>query len=723
MSETKLNLAFLWHQHQPYYKNSEGYFQMPWVRFHGVKDYLDMILLLKEFPNVKQNINLVPSLLFQINDYVEKGVKDNVWILTEKLAPDLNLIEKRTILNHFFMANYENMIKPYKRYRELFLKIYEELTNLPLDEQLRLLSEQEFRDLQVWYNLTWVGMISRERPAIQKLFDKAAHFSEEDKKTLLNEHLKIMSEIIPTHRELWQSGQIELTTSPFYHPILPLLIDTSIGKASDPNINLPSHFSHAEDAEVQVERGLAYFEKLFAGKPSGMWPSEGSVSEEAAELLMKQNIKWIGTDEGVLEKSLGKAFDQTSIYRPFRFRKGSRQINIFFRDHYLSDAIGFVYSNWDEDKAVDDFIARLISIRKKIVEKSGEAALQNHIVSVILDGENCWEYYRNDGRTFLRKLYARLSKDPQVQTVAYSEFLDRASNIPKLPKLHPGSWINSNFNIWIGSDEDNRAWDLLKNARDFLVEKENEESYLPETISEAWEKILIAEGSDWCWWYGDEHSSSQDLEFDLLFRQHLIRVYEIFGEEAPIELYQSIKHKHYQRFASKSPTHLITPQIDGRSSHFFEWSGAAVYDGSVLPQSAMHQVSRNIDKFYVGFDTKKLYLRIDFLSKPDPLYEYVVSIKTPKQMTVVLSPLKGIIEKVVHQNGSYSKTVLDPTLKLDLILEAAIAFKDLDLKPRESLGFQLQIKQRNQIIEAFPTMNIIEIEVPDENYDLREWSV
>lgn len=723
MGKPKLNLAFLWHQHQPYYKNPEGYFQMPWVRFHGIKDYLDMVLLLKEFPDIKHNINLVPSLLLQINDYVEKGVKDNVWILTEKLAPDLNLKEKRTILSHFFMANYENMIKPHKRYNELFLKIEQELGHLQPDEQLRFLSEQEFRDLQVWYNLTWVGMISRERADVKKLFTKGHHFSEEDKKLLLEEQLKIMSDIIPAHGELWQSGQVELATSPFYHPILPLLIDTNIGKVSDPNINLPSHFSHPEDAEAQLERGLAYFERLFGSRPAGMWPSEGSVSEEAAEILMRANIKWIATDEGILEKSLGPGYDRTAIYRPFQLGKGSRKINIFFRDHYLSDAIGFVYSSWDEDRAVNDFMSRLTAIRKKIIETKGEEALQNHIVSVILDGENCWEYYKDDGRTFMRKLYARLSEDTQVKTVTYSEFLNHTSNIPKLPKLHPGSWINSNFNIWIGSDEDNRAWDLLKKVRDFLVEKETEESYLPEAVKEAWEKIFIAEGSDWCWWYGDEHSSSQDLEFDLLFRQHLIKVYEIFGEEAPIEFYQSIKHKHYQRFASKSPTHFITPLIDGRSSHFFEWRGAAVYDGSMLPQSAMHQVSRNIDKFYVGFDVKKLYIRIDFLTKPDPLYEYVVSIKTPKPMTLVLSPLKGVIEKVVHQNGSYSKSVLDPSLKLDLILEAAIAFKDLDLHAGDGVGFQLQIKQRNQIVEAFPSMNIIEIVVPDENYDIREWSV
>ena len=719
VSKAKLNIAFLWHQHQPYYKNPKGYFQMPWVRFHGVKDYLDMILLLKEFPKIKQNINLVPSLLYQIKDYVDKGIRDNIWHLSEKLSPDLNLKEKKAILDLFFMANYEHMIKPYNRYRELYLK---RKNYVDSEEQIKFFKEQDFRDLQVWYNLTWIGMISRERPAIKRLFEKGSRFSEEDKKVLLDEHIKIMSEIIPTHKELLNSGQIELATSPFYHPIMPLLIDSNMGKVSDPNIKLPQQFSHPEDAEAQLEQGVKFFESLFGEKPVGIWPSEGSVSEDVAELMMRKNIRWIATDEEILKKSIITAFDRTHIYQPFQFKKGTRHINLFFRDHYLSDAIGFVYSNWDEDKAVEDFIARLNSIRKTIVEKHGEPSLKNFVVSIILDGENCWEYYENDGRTFLRKLYARLSEEPLMQTVTYSQFLDKAANLPQLSKIHPGSWINSNFNIWIGSEEDNRAWDLLKKTRDFFIEKQNDGSYLPEAIEEAQEQIYIAEGSDWCWWYGDEHASSQDMEFDLLFRQHLIKVYEIFGEEPPTELYQSIKHKHFQKFVSKNPTHFITPQIDGKSTHYFEWNGAAVYDGSILPQSAMHQVSRVIDKFYVGFDLNNLYFRIDFLSKPEPLYNYVITFKTPKVTTIVLSPLKGVIEKVFPRNGFTEKTNLNPALKLDSILEAAITFNDLSLEAGEKITFQLQIKDRNQIVETFPSMNIIEIEVPNENFDLREWS-
>ena len=720
MSDAKLNLSFLWHQHQPFYKNPKGYFQMPWVRLHGVKDYLDMVLLLKEFPRIKQNVNLVPSLLLQIKEYIEKGIRDNIWLLTEKLSPDLNFKEKKTILDYFFMANFKNMIEPYDRYRELY---YKKRNHTDPDEQIKYFTEQDFRDLQVWYNLSWVGMVSRERPVIKKLFEKGSHFSEEDKKVLLDEHLKILAEINTVHKELWDSGQIELSTTPFYHPIMPLLIDSNIGKVSDPNINLPQNqFAHPEDAEAQLEKGLTFFENIFGRKPAGIWPSEGSVSDEAAELFMKKNIRWIATDEEILKKSLGNEFDRINIYQPFQFKKGSRKINLFFRDHYLSDAIGFVYSNWEESKAVDDFVSHLLAIRRTIVEKQGEIALKNHVVSVILDGENCWEYYRNDGRTFLRKLYARLSEDPLIQTVTYSEFLDKAKNISQLSQIYPGSWINSNFNIWIGSEEDNRAWDLLKMTRDFFIEKQNEGSYTPEVIAQAQEQIYVAEGSDWCWWYGDEHASSQDLEFDLLYRQNLIKVYEIFGEEPPAELYQSIKHKHYQRFTSKNPSHFISPIIDGKSTHFFEWSGAAVYDGSILPQSAMHQVSRIIDKFYIGFDLSNLYFRIDFLSKPEPLYNYVFTFKTPKVITVVLSPLKGVIEKVSMNNGTGQKEVLEPLLKLDSVLEAAIPFKELGLKAGEKTTFQLQIKERNQIVETFPSMNIIEIVVPNENFDMREWS-
>jgi len=723
MAENKIKVAFLWHQHQPFYKNPKGYFQMPWVRFHGIKDYLDMTLIFKEFPQIKQMVNLVPSLLSQLKDYVDYGVKDNIWLLTVKPSSDLSIREKQALLENFFMAHYENMISPYPRYNELYKKYFQEVNHLALFEQVRQFNDQEITDLQVWFNLTWVGVLSRERTKIKALFEKGKHFNEEDKNVLLQEHLNIIRDIFSTCKEMWESGQIELSTSPYYHPILPLLVDSSIGKISDSHILLPEReFRHPEDAEKQLGEGLEYFEEIFGRKPDGIWPSEGAVSEAVAEMISKLQIRWIATDEEILSKSIGEEYVSTSLYQPYLYKNGNNSISIFFRDHELSDAIGFVYGGWDEDKAVKDFINRLLSIRTRIVSSADDTVLPKYIISIILDGENCWEFYKNDGKNFLRKLYSNIGEHPLIETVNYSEFLDNRSEIPRLQKIHPGSWINSNFNIWIGSNEDNRAWDLLKQARDYLIEKQKEGSYAQELLGEAWEQIYIAEGSDWCWWYGDEHSSAQDLEFDLLFRQHLIKIYELFGDEVPIDLYQTIKHRHYSRFKSIAPVYLISPIIDGQSSHYFEWNGSAIYDGSKLPQSAMHQVSRLIDKVFVGMDLEKLYLRVDFLSSPNPMYEYVLSIKIPKPMTVVLSPLKGVIEKFQNDNGNFRKTTLDPNLKLDTILEGAVSFADLEILSKERLGFQLHIKDKNQIIERFPSMNIIEIEVPDENYNLRDWS-
>ncbi len=724
MSKAKLNVGFLWHQHQPYYKNAKGYYNMPWVRFHGTKDYLDMLLVLQEFPNVKQNINLVPSLLWQIQDYVENNAKDNIRLLTEIPAGDLAPEDKEAILENFFLANVQTMIKPYRRYYELYLKYKHDARYVSVRDRIDSFDEQDFRDLQIWYNLTWIGQLSRKRTEIEKLFQKGQNFDEDDKTVLMEETRKILADIVPLHKKLWDEGQIEVSTSPFYHPILPLLIDSNIAKRSNAQTPLPSPaFKHPEDAEHQVQKGLEYFESLFGRKPVGVWPSEGSVSADAAQLVARYNINWIATDEAILSHSVKEKLKSNRIYQPHYFQGKNRSIHIFFRDHYLSDTIGFVYSNWNEDRAVEDFISRLHAVRKRIIDEDSENALQHHIVSVILDGENCWEYYQNDGRSFMRKLYQRIAEDELLHSCTFSEFLNTQPQIPKLYDVFPGSWINHNYNIWIGSEEDNRAWELLKQTRDFLVQREKEGVLDSESLTEAWEHIYIAEGSDWCWWYGDEHSSAHDMEFDQLFREHLMRVYEIAGEEIPTALYQTIKQTHFDRFASIHPLGFIHPSIDGKNTHFYEWVGAAVYDGSKTPQTAMHQVSRIIDKFYVGFNKENLFLRIDFFDKPEILYEFVLAAKTPRQITVVMSPLRGVIEKFETKNETTEKKLLEPSFKLGKIFEVALPFKELGLDEGEFLGFQLHIKQNGQQVEIFPHTNIIEVEVPDKFYELREWSV
>jgi alpha-amylase/alpha-mannosidase (GH57 family) len=272
MSMKKLGLVILWHQHQPYYKNSSGVYQMPWVRFHSTKDYLDLLLVLKEYPNLKQNFNLVPSLLLQIEDYVKNNAKDNIWELTEKPAQKLLSEEKEKILDHFFLTNVNTMIKPHRRYYELYLKSKVYLKNEPVERQIAAFTPQEYRDLQVWYNLTWIGVESRKKASIQKFFKKGKNFTEADKNSLLKEIKEILSKIIPMHKELWEKGQIEVSTTPFYHPILPLLCDNHICQEAAPGILVPKHhFNHTEDAEAQIEKGLAYVETVFEKRPDGMW--------------------------------------------------------------------------------------------------------------------------------------------------------------------------------------------------------------------------------------------------------------------------------------------------------------------------------------------------------------------------------------------------------------------------------------------------------------------
>ena len=724
MESGKLALVIMWHQHQPYYKSGEGVYQMPWVRFHSTKDYVDMLRVLEEFPDIKQNINLVPSLLAQVQDYVENRARDNILMLTEKPANQLTLEDKKKILDNFFLANVDTMIKPYLRYRELFLKFKDLGSYEAPERQASSFNEQEYRDLQVWYNLTWIGMESRKRPRIARLFKKGQGFSENDKKMLVEEIYKIMGEVVPLHKKLWYSGQIELSTTPFYHPILPLLCDNYIARESAPGVQLPRHhFVHPEDAEAQVVNGLRYFESLFGRLPQGMWPAEGSVSVEALKIIVRNGIRWVATDEGILAHTLKQEFNHLKIYQPYLLTTGEARIHVFFRDHYLSDAIGFVYSKWATERAVNDFIQRIHAIRKMLVDRYGEEALNRFVVPIILDGENCWEYYPEDGKPFLRALYGALSEDPFIETTTFQEVLQRAGDPPRLTHIHPGSWINSNFDIWIGSEEDNKSWDILTETRNFLEKEAELGLYSPEVLRQAWEKIYIAEGSDWNWWYGDEHSSANDLEFDQLYRQHLMEVYHLLGRDVPTVLYQTIKRVHFDRFVSTRPKNFVHPVLDGKSTHFYEWVGAAVYDVSKTPQTAMHQTTRLLDKIYVGFDAGHLYLRVDFLQRPDPLTEFIIAIKRPRHITLVVSPLRGVLEKYEPTGEFQKKENLPPTFKLNQVLEVAVPFDKLQVKPGEILGFQFRASLNNQPLEVFPHINLIEIEVPDENFELVEWSV
>lgn len=686
--------------HQPDYRNAaSSNMVLPWVRLHALKDYLDMPLLASKYEDVKVTFNLVPALLDQLDLYVQ-GASDPHLDLSKKESEKLTQDEKKIILKTFFSAPKDTMIAPYKRYYELYKKA---LAVSHDDVTPALFSSQEIRDIQVWSNLVWIDPIFRSDKTIATLFEKEKHFTEDEKHRLLEWQIEHIKKIIPTYQRLYKEQKIDISFTPYYHPILPLLCDTDSAKEALPHISLPKdRFVHPEDADKQIQMSVAKFNSLFDTQMNGMWPSEGSVSETAAALIAENKIKWIATDEEILLNSLKKERMNPSKYHPYQLYK-YQGLSMFFRDHALSDRVGFVYSGMDSEQAVDDFINHIHIIRKRFV-----GDLDKIVIPVILDGENAWEYFKNDGTQFLELLYKRLHDDKLVQAVGMSDYLEDAHAV-ELPSLFSGSWINHNFKIWIGHPEDNKAWDLLHETRKFLVgfERENVGFDLSLT-AQAWEKIYIAEGSDWCWWYGDEHRGEHNQEFDQIFRNHLSAVYTLLNVEIPANLKQPI----YSGAVLNEPimpNGLVTPIIDGRRSHFYEWGEAGYFD--VADQGgAMHRVSKPIKKICFAYDHDNFYLRVLFDSTQFELndsHKIVVEFSHLKNFNIEI-PF-GKCNTICETEYSYAfDEELEFAIKRDKILS-------------ENFGeilFAVSLFEGENKIETIPDIEPIELEIPQKDQEM-----
>lgn len=511
-----LYLSFIYHMHQPYYKNLlTGETELPWVRLHGIKDYADMVELLSKTPKIHQVFNLVPSLIEQIEDYTNRTVKDKFLELSYKPAQELTHPEKEFILHNFFMINKDTVIATFARYYELYLK----------KQKKSEFTTQDYLDLQVWFNLAWFDPSYRQNiPELKDIAYKGRFFTEEDKRTVLDKQLQVLEEIIPTYKKFIENGQIEVTVSPYYHPILPLLFSSRLGKEAEPKTNLPqAQFSYPEDAKGQIEGAVKCYQDKFGIAPLGMWPSEEAVCEHILPLIIEAGINWIVTDEAILFKSLKKKKRDTRLlYQPHLLKRKAGDLNIVFRDRNLSDLLGFTYHRWDAKLAVDDFLKHLENIYLSFKN-------EDVLVVIAMDGENAWEYYRNDGHDFLELLYQKISESKFIQTTTISEYLKTHRPKSEIKRLAAGSWIYGNFGKWIGNPYKNKAWEWLVEARNKLEEAAKSQNH--KVTSQAWKQIYIAEGSDWFWWYGDGEAN-----FDRLFRMHLSNFYALIGSEAPAYL-------------------------------------------------------------------------------------------------------------------------------------------------------------------------------------------
>ena len=530
--------------HQPCYKDTlTGKYLMPWVRLHAVKDYFPMAALLEKFDNVKATFNLVPSLIEQINDYVHYGAADTFLDLTLKKTRFLTAEDKLDILENFFRVNFKRFIEPNSRYFGLLIKKGVQNTSVrSLKKKVNDFSTQDFLDLQVLFNLAWFHSISIDEDVnLKDLVERGGSYAEEDKEYIIMKQREAMSGIIPLYKKLQDAGRIEISTTPFYHPITPLLCDTSIARVSSPGIELPKkRFSHPEDAEWHITEAIKYHEEQFGLKPCGMWPSEGSVSDDVLEIMASKGIKWVATDEDILFNSLAMAekkhkiaaaIDRRIIYQPYKFKKNSNALSVIFRDKNISDIISFNYNEWDQAAAADDLLAHFKRIAQNLRRDTDRP-----IALVAMDGENAWEYFENNGRGFFESLYSRLDNDEELEAATISGHLQMEPPQKTLNRIFPASWINHNFKIWIGDQQDNVSWNYLSMVRKDLATFTKEirkGSSSDEGLRKAWKELYIAEGSDWNWWYAGKAHRSADNPFDKLYRAHLKNIYKFLKKPIP----------------------------------------------------------------------------------------------------------------------------------------------------------------------------------------------
>jgi hypothetical protein len=587
-------------------------------------------------------------------------------------------------------------------------------------------------DLQTFFNLAWIDPSYLDDPDIAPVVRKGTDFTVEDRDAVIRKQLAIGAGSLDAWREARDRGQIEISSSAYFHPILPLLCDVSVAREALPGAVLPrSGVKWPEDALSQLEDAVRCHERLFGAAPRGLWPSEGGVSDEALGLARKAGFEWAAADEGTLIRALGlqkagRKEVSSAISRPYVFDTPSGPMSLVFRDKILSDLIGFTYMNWAADAAVNDLMARL--------ERIGEASQDEEpLLAIVLDGENCWEFYENDGRDFLRLLYRGLSSHRAIKSTTPGEYLARFPATRKLEAVPPGSWIDSNFRIWVGHPEDNTAWDLLAETRAALVKhvESRPETDGSQPVRAAWREIHVAEGSDWYWWYGDEHSSGFDFEFDSLFRNHLIRVYELLRLEVPARLYAPILGAGGTKpqVISAPPGGFLEPRIDGRVTDYYEWRLGGYCD-LTRGASTMRQASGVVRALYYGYDATKLYVRIDTVARPDSAgfgqVTLVFEITTPVtvRFSVPLGPGEAHCKLLVERrtDSHWEEVFTSAACAAVEIVEVALPLKDLGLSPGDRIDAFLLVTREGMVVESWPAQEKLSFQIPSDECETSSWT-
>jgi len=714
VSQPPIHLAFLWHMHQPWYVDpATDEALLPWVRLHATAAYSDMACLLARHPTIRATVSISPSLLDQIQRYVDGGgdlYERMTLIPAEELSPD----DAQFLLRHFFSVNWGRVLSAMPRYRELLEKRGRDVSGTRWAELATAFSAGELRDIQVLFNLSWFGECAVEKETVNRLLAKGGGFTEQDKQAVLRQQREVIAGLLPRWTELVAGGAVEIAATPYYHAILPLLVDTNTAKRANPEVKLPERYSFPRDASAQIARSMDRLEQVFARRPRGIWPSEAAVSPEAVELARGCGLRYVVTDSELLFHSLddrGGTPGRNRLYQPYSIG----DVAVLFRDDQLSVRIARDYASWsDSEAAARDFVENVVRAGER-ARVDGDAP---PLVLVALDGENPWEAYPRRGHDFLDALYRMLGAHERIRTVTLTEHLEQHPPPVGLDYLSSGSWIEANFDIWIGDAEKNRAWNLLGRARSKLEREQLAATHGPDQLRSAEEHLLRAECSDWFWWLGEPFHSAEDPIYESLFRGQLLAFYQALGDSPPADLSRPIPRGGVV-MPLRQPTALISPRIDGTRTSYFEWRGAGFYR---VPSAgaARNGVISLIAGLYWGFDPGRIYLRLDptdtHLEGPLALSELDVSLEltAPGRTIVGRLELDGSPALQLTARSSEGDDDLGRVKEVAFVdvLELAIPLSRLGFPEGARLGLTFSIRRGAEPLQEVPHRGVIEIEIP-----------
>lgn len=689
-----LAVCFVWHFHQPQYQDlATPKAVLPWARLHCARNYTMMLQLLEEQPGVHVTINVTPVLAAQLDAYAKNTCTDEWLELSTRPVVDLDMEQRARLVAMFFDVNRERILEQDSRYRQL---------SRHRSEPIRIWSEQELRDLQCLFTRAWTCSSElRGRPGGAALLGKVRDFSEEDHAALATAQRDLVRDFLPRLAGLCRSGQVEVATSPYAHPILPLLSDTDTARVvQDTPLPHPA-FRRPEDALHQLQLGKRYVEQLLQLPISGCWPSEGSVSPQAVADIARAGFSWTATDEGILLRELPRE-PRLALYHPYRVGTTAGDIAIIFRDRWLSDAIGFQYASMTTDDAVSEFMGHVRAIRDSLDQPG--------MLSIIMDGENAWEFYPGGGVPFLRTLYAALVNESDVKLTTVSEALKRTS-ASDMPAFRPGSWIDGNFRVWIGEEEDNKAWQYLRNARD------DWEHFTPEEQERSLLSMFAAEGSDWNWWYGRERTAETSVRFDDLYRRHLTNVYTQAGHSVPDQLLEPVLVSEPPAIAVE-PTGLMNPQIDGGPVTYLDWASGRCF----RPDSgggAMNSGAPAVTSLRIGYSLSAMYLLVQLTPEMAATEDLRVEVRLSSQV----GPSRFVVQRHNGIITAWAEPPGDMVWALRKTLQIQLPFTTIRAQRGERVTFTILISGGGRLVATIPVRGVMSMALPAPDYELQHWEV